>query len=68
MNQHYYNAYSHFCSQRKMTMPFLAGGYTQADWNLVSGNLVDTEFMDDYLPYPKQKYDYINKWTKPYWA
>ena len=68
MTQENYNAYSHWLSQKPIDMPFLAGGYTQADWNLINGNLVDREYMDDYLPYPNQKYEYINKWTKPYWA
>ncbi len=68
MTQEYYNATSHFLSQRPIEMPFLAGGYTMTDWYLISGRLVDHEYMDDYLVYPDEKSKYINKWTKPYWC
>lgn len=49
-------------------MPFLAGGYTQADWDILNGALVDWEYYYDYCDTPEARHSYIEWWTKPYWA
>ena len=48
--------------------PFIAGGYTQADWNILNGYLFDREFFDDYMDTPEARSKYIEWWTKPIWA
>jgi hypothetical protein len=48
--------------------PFIAGGYTQADWNILCGYLFDQEFFDDYMNTPEARAKYIEQWTKPVWA
>ena len=67
MTQNDYNAYSHWRVNEE-TMPELCGGYTQADWDILNGAMLDVEFMDDYLSTPAEREKYIECWTKPYWA
>lgn len=70
MTQEYYNAYSHYLSQTdvEVEMPTICGGYTLADWLILEGELVDREYLDDYLDDPTERYNYIVRITKPYWA
>ena len=68
MTQNDYNAYSHWRVNEEITMPELCGGYTQADWDILNGAMLDVEFMDDYLSTPAERAKYIECWTKPYWA
>lgn len=51
-----------------LDMPFLAGGYTQTDWDILNGAMVDLEFYYDYCKTPSEQYNYIERTTKPYWA
>ena len=48
--------------------PFIAGGYTQADWDILCGRLLDREFFNDYMNTPEARAKYIEWWTKPVWA
>ena len=68
MTQNEYNAYSHWRVNEEITMPELCGGYTQADWDILNGAMVDREYLDDYCYTPDMKAKYIECWTKPYWA
>lgn len=68
MTQYDYNHYTMSIVDDEITMPFLAGGYTQADWNILNGALFDREFFDDYLDTPQERASYIEFVTKPYWA
>lgn len=71
MTQNDYNRYCHWRSQQEnmpFNMPFLAGGYTQADWDILNGELVDIEYLCDYCDTPDARHAYIERWTKPYWA
>lgn len=68
MTQNEQNNYVNTIIDKKVDMPFLAGGYTQQDWDLVSGKLVDREYIDKYLTTQREICGYINWVTKPYWA
>lgn len=72
MNRLDYNRYCHWRSQQgddmAYDMPYLAGGYTQADWDILNGELVDWEYYYDECDTPSSKYEYLTWWTKPYWA
>lgn len=48
-------------------MPFIAGGYTQEDWDILNGALIDREFLDDYCETPSDRWQYITMSTKPDW-
>lgn len=52
----------------KFDMPFLCGGYTQEDWNILNGAELDVEFRDDYCATPSERYNYVTWATKPAWA
>lgn len=49
-------------------MPFLAGGYTQEDWEALNGYYIDREFLDDYCDTPSDRWRYITRATKPKWC
>lgn len=68
MQQYDYNRYTMSIIDEPITMPFLAGGYTQADWNILNGALFDIEYYDDYCETPSERSAYIEWATKPYWA
>ena len=68
MTRKEYNAYTMRIVDEPHNMPFIAGGYTQADWDILNGAMLDIEFMDDYLGTPAERAKYIEYWTKPYWA
>lgn len=68
MTQKDYNSYSHWRVNEEITMPELCGGYTQADWDILNGAMVDREYLDDYCVTPSEKYGYMIRTTKPYWA
>ena len=69
MTQYDYNLYSmRRAEEGAIDMPFLAGGYTQADWDILNGALFDMEYYDDYCETPSERYNYIEWVTKPYWA
>ena len=67
MTQYDYNAYTMRIVDEPHNMPFIAGGYTQADWNILNGAFIDREFYDD-IETPEGRYYYIEWTTKPYWA
>ena len=67
MQQYDYNAYSMSIVDEPHDMPFLAGGYTQADWDILNGAMIDRE-MFDVIETPNGRSEYISWWTKPYWA
>ena len=48
--------------------PFIAGGYTQDDWNILCGCQFDIEYYDDYCNDPMSRTAYIAYVTKPEWA
>ena len=48
--------------------PFIAGGYTQKDWDIINGLYFDVEFYDDYCYTPELRTNYIARVTKPKWA
>lgn len=48
-------------------MPFIAGDYTQEDWDILNGALIDREFLDDYCETPSDRWEYITMITKPDW-
>lgn len=52
----------------KFVMPFLCGGYTQEDWDILNGAELDVEFRDDYCATPSERYNYVTWATKPAWA
>ncbi len=68
MTRRDYNAYTMSIIDEPHDMPFIAGGYTQADWNILNGALIDQEYFDDYCETPESRHAYIEWWTKPYWA
>ena len=68
MTRKEYNAYTMRIVDEPHDMPFLCGGYTQADWNILNGALFDMEYYDDYCDTPSSRHEYIERWTKPYWA
>lgn len=68
MTQNDYNAYSLRRASEPLDMPFIAGGYTQADWDILNGALFDREYYDDYCETPQGRSNYIEWITKPYWA
>lgn len=68
MTQYDYNAYTMRIVDEPHDMPFIAGGYTQADWDILNGVLIDVEYYDDYCDTPTSRAQYIEQWTKPYWA
>ena len=68
MTRYDYNAYTMNIIDEPIDMPFLAGGYTQADWDILNGALVDWEYYYDYCDTPEARHSYIEWWTKPYWA
>lgn len=68
MTQSDYNAYSAWRANKPISMPFIAGGYTQADWDILNGAMFDREYYDDYCDTPLSRSEYIELVTKPYWA
>jgi len=48
--------------------PFIAGGYSQEDWDILNGSNFDIEFYDDYYETPMDRTEYISLVTKPKWA
>lgn len=68
MTQTDYNSYTMSIVDEIIDMPYLCGGYTQADWNIINGAMFDREFYDDYLDTPQERANYIEWVTKPYWA
>ena len=48
--------------------PFIAGGYSQEDWDILNGSNFDIEFYDDYCETPQDRTNYIEWVTKPKWA
>ena len=68
MTQHDYDAYSNRIANEPVDKPFLCGGYTQADWNILNGDLFDREWYDDYCETPQDRAYYIECITKPYLA
>jgi hypothetical protein len=48
--------------------PFIAGGYSQEDWDILNGSNFDIEFYDDYCETPQDRTNYIELVTKPKWA
>lgn len=52
----------------KFNKPFIAGGYTQEDWDILNGSNFDREFYDDYCEDPMSRTNYIAWITKPKWA
>lgn len=68
MTQKDYDAYSVWRSKTPRDMPFLAGGYTQADWDILNGAMFDREYFDDFCDTPSSRSEYIELVTKPYWA
>ena len=48
--------------------PFIAGGYTQKDWDILCGYNFDREYYDDYCDTPMDRTRYIEYSTKPDWA
>ena len=48
--------------------PFIAGGYTQEDWDILNGSHFDIEYYDDYCNTPLARTNYIELSTKPKWA
>lgn len=48
--------------------PFIAGGYTQEDWDILNGSHFDIEYYDDYCDTPIARTNYIELSTKPKWA
>ena len=48
--------------------PFIAGGYTQEDWDILNGSNFDIEFYNDYCETPQDRTNYIKCVTKPKWA
>ena len=48
--------------------PFIAGGYTQEDWDILNGSHFDIEFYDDYCDTPQSRTEYIAWVTKPKWT
>lgn len=68
MTQNEYNNYTNSIVDENITMPYLCGGYTQTDWDMVSGKLVDLEYIENYVNTPSEVKGYINWVTKPYWA
>ena len=48
--------------------PFIAGGYTQEDWDILNGSHFDIEYYDDYCDSPIARTNYIELSTKPKWA
>ena len=48
--------------------PFLCGGYTQEDWDILNGVYFDREYYDDYCDTPMDRSAYIAYITKPSWA
>ena len=48
--------------------PFIAGGYTQEDWDILNGSNFDIDFYDDYCETPIDRTNYIELVTKPKWA
>ncbi len=68
MTREDYNSYSHWRVNQSIDMPFLAGGYTQTDWDILNGAMFNREYYDDYCDTPSDRADYIERWTKPYWA
>ena len=63
-----YEAYSKRIANEQTDMPFIAGGYTQADWDILNGAFFDREWYDDYCETPQSRSYYIEWRTKPYWA
>ena len=68
MTQSDQNRYAWSIVDEPITMPFLAGGYTQDDWNILNGACIDQEYMDDYIDDPISRHDYEMVRTKPYWC
>lgn len=68
MTRECYDTYTKRILDEPQDMPFLAGGYTQADWDIVNGALFDIEFFQDYCDTPSSEANYIEEVTKPYWA
>lgn len=51
-----------------MKMPFICGGYSQEDWDILNGSKFDIEYYADYCDTPQAKTKYIESSTKPKWA
>lgn len=49
-------------------IPFIAGNYTQDDWDILNGEQIDREFLDDYCDTPTDRWQYICWATCPKWA
>lgn len=69
-----YDAYTMRIIDEQHDMPFLAGGYTQADWDLLIKGYTDWEDYDHRWESCKsleEQYDFLTEEclsTKPYWA
>ena len=68
MTRRDYNAYTMRIIDEPNEMPFIAGGYTQADWDILNGAMFDIEYYNDYCDTPDSRSSYIEYVTKPYWA
>ena len=47
--------------------PFIAGGYTQQDWEILNGALIDLDFLEDYCETPYDRWLHVTTSTKPKW-
>ena len=54
-------------SEMEDKMPFLAGGYTQEDWNALNGYYIDRYFLDN-CDTPSDRWEYLTWATKPEWC
>lgn len=47
--------------------PFIAGGYSKEDWDILNGSQIDSEFLEDYCITPSDRWKYVTRATKPNW-
>lgn len=68
------NAYSWQRVDVPVDMPYLCGGYTQTDWDLLTRQHIDWEDYDhrwESCESLEEQYDFLKEeflYTKPYWA
>ena len=68
------NAYSWQRVDVPVDMPYLCGGYTQTDWDLLTKKYIDWEDYDyfwEYCDSLEEQYDFLTRfaqYTKPWWA
>jgi len=41
--------------------PFICGGYTQQDWDIINGSNFDIEFYNDYCNTPMEKQNMLQE-------